>query len=199
MKFNVGVTMEQENKTKICISKKMGIGIFIVGFLIIQMSIEAIFGLKLLILGLNANFIRFILVLTLIMLPVFKENVNPNKAKRILRSIYTVLTILAVLFLIFMYMFIFSGNKYFYFKNPDKARTLVVEECSWLLSGGSNFYERKYGIFIKYTGDSILTDDGFRPFSNNAYNLKWTNDSTAQLNYDFGSGGYWSSEKITLP
>lgn len=190
--------MENENEINLRISKRMWLGIFIVGFLIIEMTIENLWGLKLLVFGFNAEFIRLILVLILIMLPVFKANVNPNRWMQAIRCVYTVLTILAALFILFLYMFFISGKKYFYFKNPDKTRTLVVEECSWLLAGSSNFYERKYGIFIKYTGESISTDDGFRPFSNNAYKLEWIDNSIANVRYDFGSGGHWKSETTKL-
>ncbi|WP_158078755.1 hypothetical protein [Clostridium puniceum] len=48
---------------------------------------------------------------------------------------------------------------------------MVIEESSFLLAGCSSFYEREGFIFIKDLKNSITTGDGYRPFSNNHYDL----------------------------
>ncbi|MBU3181881.1 hypothetical protein KPL38_12185 [Clostridium psychrophilum] len=102
--------------------------------------------------------------------------------------------------IIFLYMFGFSGNKYFYFQNPYKnnSRILVAEETSWLLSGSTSFYERKYGIFIKPINQSITTDDGYRPFSNDEYKIKWLDEDRMQLDYGYGSMNIWKTDIISF-
>ncbi|OOM77584.1 hypothetical protein CLPUN_22580 [Clostridium puniceum] len=64
-----------------------------------------------------------------------------------------------------------SEKSYFYFEAPNKSHTLVIEESSFLLAGCSSFYEREGFIFIKDLKNSITTGDGYRPFSNNHYDL----------------------------
>lgn len=58
------------------------------------------------------------------------------------------------------------------------------------LAGCSSFYEIEGFIFINDLKDSITTaDDGYRPFSNNHYDLKWLDNKSVELSYDFGAGG----------
>lgn len=187
-----------EDSKRLVISPRILIGIGIVIFMIIQSCFQYYGGLMLLIFNLNGDFIRLILFLILIFLPVSKIKNNRYKEEKIARAVYTTMAIIVTTFTIFFYMLLFSGNKYFYFHNPNKTRTLVAEETSFLLSGTTNFYERKYGIFIKYTGHSIGTDDGYRPFSNNEYGIVWKDNSIARVNYDFGNAGIWKSEVVKL-
>lgn len=84
-----------------------------------------------------------------------------------------------------------SDNKEFYFESPNNTNTLIVEECSFLLGGWSNFYQRKYNIFKKplSNGHDITTDDGYKPFSFNDYNIHWFNDNEFKIEYGYGSNG----------
>ena len=66
------------------------------------------------------------------------------------------------------------------------------------MSGWSDVYEKKYGIFIKQIEGEISNDDGFRPFSSGAYTLQWKNDDTVIINYSFGSGDVWKTEEINF-
>lgn len=187
-----------DNTKRLSISPRILIGMGIVILLLIQSCFEYYGRLMLLIFDFNGDFIRLILVLTLMFLPILKIKPSKDKVERIARAAYTIVAIIIAIVLLFFYMLFFSGKKYFYFDNPDKTRTLVAEETSFLLSGETNFYERKHGIFIKYTGKEIGTDDGYRPFSNNQYEIVWQDNSTVCINYDFGSGGSWRSEVVKL-
>lgn len=180
------------------VSMRRLIGLGVIMLILIQSCFEYYGGLILLIGGINGGFISLILILTLMFLPVAKFKKSEDKVVRVTRSIYTIIAIIVAMVMLFFYMLLFSEKKYFYFDNPDKTRTLVAEETSFLLSGETNFYERKYGIFIKYTGKSIGTDDGYRPFSNNEYGVVWNDNTTVCINYNFGSNGIWKSEVVKL-
>lgn len=172
--------------------------IAIVIFLFIQSWFEYYGGLILLISDVNSGCIRFVLILTIIFLPIVGLEESGDMELRTVRKIYTVLAIIIAICITFFYMLLFSEKEYFYFQNPDGSRTLVAEETSFLLSGETKFYEKEYGIFIKYTGKSILTDDGYRPFSNNEYGVVWKDNSTVAINYNFGSNGIWKTAVVEL-
>ncbi|MBU3090927.1 hypothetical protein KPL35_02400 [Clostridium sp. CF011] len=104
------------------------------------------------------------------------------------------------MFIIFLYMLIFSTNKYFYFQTPYKnsGKTLVAEETTCLMSGSSNFYEQKYVIFIKPLNESISTDDVVRPFSNDQYKIEWLDENRVQIDYIYNPRGIQKSDIISF-
>ena len=76
----------------------------------------------------------------------------------------------------------------FYFKSPNNKNTIIIEECSFLLGGWSNVYERKAIIFKKTIDeDAITTDDGYRPFSFDDYSIEWESDDKATIEYGYGN------------
>lgn len=154
-------------------------------------------GLKILILNINPTFINYILFILLLVCPIFFWNFIREKFTWI-KIFYNITAIVLILLSLLIYLFSYSEYKYFAFDSPSKNRTLIVEEKSILLFGNSSFYERKFGVFIKSLDKSISTDDGFRPFSNNKYEIEWIDDTTVKLKYDFGSMGIWKSEIIHL-
>ena len=186
--------MENKIKSKSKVKMVWSISLII---LILQFLIEHFWGLQLLILSLNANFIRLILIFNLLVSPIYFFNYNKYK---LLKKIYGILSVICSIFIIYLYMFMLSGNKYFYFQTPYKSnsRNLIVEETSWLLSGDSNFYERKYGLFIKSLNQSISTDDGFRPFSTDQYEIKWLDENRVQVDYEYGSMNIWKTDIISF-
>ena len=92
-----------------------------------------------------------------------------------------------------------SDKKYFTFSSPDNQKSIVIEECSWLLGGCSNCYikSEKNSFFIKYIDCHIGTDDGYRPFSNNDYDMIWE-DERVIVEYNNGNG-YIEQVVIDLP
>lgn len=161
---------------------------------LVQLYLEMNFGLRLIILGFNSDFIRIGLVLTFIFIPLSFNWEGHN----ILKKLYKVGSILISILIIFVSLFVFSGSRYFYFDSPKKTNKLVVEESSFLLYGGSTFYEKKYGFFIRRIDNYIITDDGYRPFSDNEYNFKWLDENSAILEYNFRKDGSHDIEKIEL-
>ncbi|MDU6294859.1 hypothetical protein [Clostridium celatum] len=114
------------------------------------------------------------------------------------KLIYTITMVLIIAISMFIYMFLFSGNKYFTFKSPQRTNDLVIEEKSFLLSGISTFYEKKFGVFIKPLDIEINIDDGFRPFSTDSYEINWIDEDTVNVRYNYGNEDVWKSEVIKL-
>ncbi|VYT71616.1 hypothetical protein [Clostridium tertium] len=152
-------------------------------------------GIKVLLFNISPNFINLILFLGILIFPIIFWVPEKREVKWIKISYNIIASIIMVLSLI-IYVFLFSEIKYFNFTSPNGNRTLVVEEDSFLLSGRSYFYEKKFGIFIKSLSKEISTDDGFRPFSTDSYRLTWKDEDTVKIEYDFGSAGIWKNERI---
>ncbi|WP_460294095.1 hypothetical protein [Clostridium tertium] len=187
--------MEKSNiKSKSSI-KKLWLG-FLILFVIINFIHKSL-GYKMLIYKISPNFLNYILFLGLIICPMIFYNYKKDKGKW-LKVVYNSIITIIILVSMFFYLMFYSENKYFIFKSPNKTNTLVVEEKAFLLSGHSNFYERKFGLFIKALNKGVSTDDGFRPFSNNQYKITWVDNNSVKLEYDFGSSGIWKVEFIDL-
>lgn len=184
----------KDKNIKLIIKK---IWIIYIVLLVVNMFILFQLGLKILILRISPNFINYILLLLVLICPIFFW--NPIRKNVVwIKISYNIIATVIILLSLLSYLFFSSEYRYFIFDSPCKNNTLIVEEDSFLLSGNSNFYERKFGIFIKSLNKSISTDDGFRPFSNDQYRIEWIDDTTVKLEYDFGSNGIWKSETIYL-
>lgn len=94
---------------------------------------------------------------------------------------------LIILFVLNCLNFLFIINdERFYFESPAKTNTLIVQEHSVLNSTWIDCYEKKYVIFKKKLSDSSMTtDDAYRPFSNNDFDLKWINENAVIIKYGF--------------
>ncbi len=166
----------------------------------IALSLEVIlylifyfFRLKIYLFNIGPNSIVLGLLMLILILPMmFFDYVD----KTLIKVIYNLAVVILIPIIIFGYIMFYSEYRYFTFKSPNKANTLVVEEKTFLLSGWSDVYERKYGIFIKQIDGMISNDDGFRPFSSEAYTLQWKDDNTVIINYSFGSADLWKTEVI---
>jgi len=141
--------------------------------------------LNLFIFSINQTTINFILNVLIIISIAWGFNLKDKKAVRIFLK-FIAMIFIALLALI--WIFFNSEKRYFYFTSPDGSNTLVVEEKSFLLAGGSSFYQRNNHILVNELNEFITTDDGYRPFSDNHYEVKWLDNKTVELHYDYGSG-----------
>ena len=98
-------------------------------------------------------------------------------------------------FLLFTFFTASYDAKYFEFKSDSK--TIIVEKWSWLLAGGSNVYQKVNPFIMVYLDGYIGTDDGYRPFSNNDYNIEWE-ESAVIITYGFGNPGVEHTERFAL-
>ncbi len=116
-------------------------------------------------------------------------------------KVLKVVLIIACIFLIIV-TYIFSGifgesdSTYFEFKSPNN-KVIVIEECSWLLGGWSNVYQKMSSNIIIGLSGNISTDDGYRPFSNHEFNLEWSTNSV-NITYGFGSKSIHKNEVFKL-
>ncbi|MEL7571233.1 MAG: hypothetical protein AAGU14_11830 [Eubacteriaceae bacterium] len=79
--------------------------------------------------------------------------------------------------------------RYFYFNSPDKKNTIVVAEWSFLLGGGAHCYVRENPFFVRRLAGSMGTDDGYRAFSNETYQVNWLDNQTVTFKYGNGYSG----------
>lgn len=171
-------------------------GILLMAFIFI-FSMKHLFGLEVFVFEITGGFICKVLLIPILILPLKFL----NEKHKIVGGIYFSINLILVPIIIVVILgtiFFSRDNEYFYFHSPYNEKILVVKEESRLLMGQSEFYERKYNIFLKDLNKTITTDDGFRPFSRNAYKLQWIDKYTVKIEYDFGNGGSWHNEKIKL-
>lgn len=142
------------------------------------------YNMYFLVANINQSVINSIIYISIIIIIALLLDNKVNKICKYLLNIFKVVSILIII----AYCILSGGQCYFYFEAPDKSKTLIVEEDSFLLAGWSHFYERESIIFAKDLKSEILTDDGYRPLSANHYHLKWLDNTTIELQYDFGSG-----------
>ena len=105
------------------------------------------------------------------------------------KALITSLTIV-ILFLICSSMLLgyalSPGSKYFEYTSDDGEHHIVVKECSFLLGGWGYIYEKNTFGTMKKVG-SYYTDDGFLPFSNDAFYFVW-NENDFELHHSvFGT------------
>lgn len=187
--------MKRDNEKFRLILKRIWLVILLV-FIVIVFILNPQ-GIKFLLFNISPNFINLVMFLGIIICPIIFWIPKKREVKW-LKIIYNIIAPIIIVFNLIIYLFFYSEIKYFYFKLPNENRTLVVEEDSFLLSGRSHFYQKRFGIFIKSLNKEISTNNGFRPFSTNSYQLICEDKDTVRIYYDFGSSGIWKSETINF-
>lgn len=135
--------------------------------------------------------ILLVIFLIQIILPKRKKSQNKHLFNLLMVGIIVIELLLVLYIEIFV---IIHDNEYFKLVSEDSKHTIIVEEQSFLLAGYGNFYEKKNFLFVKKIG-SYITDDGYRPFSDNRYSVEWLEDG-AKVTYGYGSGGIEKVETL---
>ncbi|WP_238899983.1 hypothetical protein [Clostridium sp. YIM B02500] len=165
-------------------------------FLIIQVWIEKFLGLKLLLFSIDANFIKLLIILFLLLSPIISFNYKKHK---VIKIIYLVLAVICSIYISIIYLFAFSSDVCFYSRSPyDSKRELVIEETSFLMGGAGYFYERKYIIFMKQIHGTI-TYEVPPSFSRGEATIKWLDENTVQVDYINNSSGHHDIEIVKIP
>lgn len=159
-------------------AKKIWLGALIV--LIFIIIIEKNTGLKLVVGGIDGRFILLVLGILTIGLPMYFFDYSKEKEIKIA---FNILACLIIAVSIFFYVLFLSEIEYFYFKSPDKKRTLVVEEVAGFRSANCFFYENKHGVFIKPLNKSTDMNEPHRPFTSKEYKMNWINNNTVKIEY----------------
>ena len=94
----------------------------------------------------------------------------------------TILSFLILSCLSMFFLFTMDAT-YFEYTSDDKKHSIVVNEGSFLLSGYGDLYEKTSFCTMKKVGD-YTTDDGFRPFTEDAFYFVW-NEIDFELHYSF--------------
>lgn len=103
-------------------------------------------------------------------------------------TLSVILSISVIFFMIVAYAFS-PVNTYFEYTSDDQQHEIIVNEKSFLLGGWGDIYEKTSFCTMKRVGQ-YSTDDGFRPFTNNAFFFVW-NEENFELHYDYGNpSGY---------
>jgi hypothetical protein len=149
----------------------------------------------------SSNIVGTLYLIGSIFLTIFLIQVILSKKKKsqvnnhLFNLLIVGIIVIELLLVLYIQLFVvIHDNKYFKLVSDDSKHTVIVEEQSFLLAGYGNFYERKNFLFVKKIG-SYLTDDGYRPFSDNRYSVEWLEDG-AKITYGFGSGGVEKLETL---
>lgn len=135
------------------------------------------------------------ILLTVFLIQIILSKRKKSQNKHLFNLLVIGIIIVELLLALYIWIFvIIQDNKYFKLVSEDSKHTIIVEEQSFLLAGYGNFYEKKNFLFVKKIG-SYLTDDGYRPFSDNRYSVEWLEDG-AKITYGFGSGGVEKEERL---
>lgn len=102
--------------------------------------------------------------------------------------------VLAVLFVCLWVGFI-TEPRYYVYHSPNQQDTIVIKEEAFLLAGYGSMYVKENAFFMKRV-EGYSTDDGYRPFQNDDYQLEWGEDEVT-VTYGFGSMGI--QKEIVIP
>ena len=107
--------------------------------------------------------------------------------------LFVIICIVVIYYMLFSYAFS-PENTYFEYTSDDQQHTIVVNEMSFLLGGWGYIYEKTSFCTMKKVGE-YSTDDGFRPFTVDAFYFVW-NESDFELHYYFGNPSGYRTVKM---
>ncbi len=84
--------------------------------------------------------------------------------------------------------------EYFQVLSDDGKHEIIIKEGSFLLLGAGSFYEKTSPVTMVKLGD-YSTDDGYRPFTDNRYEIEWYEDGF-EVSYSFMGGGVTKKETV---
>ncbi len=82
--------------------------------------------------------------------------------------------------------------EYFEIVSDDRKHEIIIKEGAFLLSGAGAFYEKTSPITMVKIGE-YSTDDGYRPFTYNRYEIEW-NENGFEVTYSFDGSGITKKE-----
>ena len=114
-----------------------------------------------------------VLMLLCIILVIIRYRDNRCNKNLMIMIVVSVIATGALLGTSFLYLlFMADSETYYTFYSPDGRYSVVVEEWSWLVGGSVTLYERTSPFLVEFK-ENMITDDGFRPISADAYEIQW--------------------------
>lgn len=175
---------------KILFPKYSKISSIVVGVLIcIYFLIEILekFNIYIYLFGLGAK--EIILILTTLCAILLISGLAVLFYKNTKHKMLIIPLTLGLSFFVFSYLlinYVFSpSSEYFEYISDNQKHKIVVNEWSFLQTGGGAIYEKSSIITMKKVG-SYVTDDGYCPFANDEYFFVW-NENDFKLHYSFPS------------
>ena len=102
--------------------------------------------------------------------------------KILVASVAVILSVFVLWYMLIGYAFS-PYSKYFEYMSDDKEHHIVVNECSFLRAGWGYIYEKTSFCTMKKVG-YYSTDDGYCPFSKDAFYFVW-NENDFELHFPF--------------
>ena len=102
--------------------------------------------------------------------------------------------ILLAVLLMFSWIGFITEPRYYVYHSPDHEKTIVIEEEAFLLTGYGSVYVKENALFMKNV-QGYTTDDGYRPFRNEDYELGWGSDYVRII---FGYGSMGIQKELTI-
>lgn len=98
-------------------------------------------------------------------------------------------------FFVYRYIFYFGAPKCFDFASKDGLTQVIAQEESAKNKCVVTFYVRSSSMWVREIG--TITTDGFRPFSNDAAQIKFTGANKMVVSYSPSEGA--AQERETIP
>lgn len=123
----------------------------------------------------------------------FSFYLSSQKSKH--RAIIALVSIIVSVLLMTEVGFAYSRQpdyEYFEVVSDDGKHEIIIKEGSFLLLGEGAFYEKTSPITMVKVGE-YSSDDGYRPFTDNRYEIEWNEDGF-EVSYSFSGGGITKTE-----
>lgn len=123
----------------------------------------------------------------------FSFYLSSQKSKH--RAVIALVSIIVSVLLMTEVGFAYSRQpeyEYFEIFSNDKNHEIIIKEGSFLLSGEGAFYEKTSPITMVKIGE-YSTDDGYRPFTDNRYEIDW-NENGFEVTYSFNGSAITKKE-----
>lgn len=171
-------------------------GVFLCVYLIVRLLAEL--NVHLYLFGLASQEISSVAMLLCIVPAVCGAAVllYKNIRYKIIAVIISAVPAFGVLLYSVMLLALASVGTYFEYTSDDKTHEIVVNECSFLLGGWGEIYEKTSFCTMKQVGE-YTTDDGYMPFTQGAFYFVW-NENDFELHYNYGAvnGGEYRTVKM---
>lgn len=109
-----------------------------------------------------------------------------NSKHKVLAGLLLTVFSLWFYYLLIMFTLFCINGTYFEYSSDDRKHQIVARECAFLQVGWGDIYEKTSFCTMRRVG-GYSTDDGFGPFSSDAFYFVWNEDNFELHHSFFGS------------